>query len=280
VAARGLRQAKSLSLGLVFNNLNTPSQLGMIKGIERTCEPGGFTVLVTESRGEEARYKEAVRRLYDRRVDGVFLVAPGPLGDSLEPFLRSNTPVLALQSSREPRQTLPLVTSSERRAFSEAVRHLLGQGHCRIGHIAGGWEGPRTHLIQAALKSQAPDSSVLYVEQMAPGQQVAAVLETLIGQTPGPTAIFVHLQYLEEALEWMKARQIRVPHDLSLVSVGDARWLALVDPALTAISLDWEEVGAYSARTMLAWLDGQRPRGEVFATRAVLNLRRSTAPPG
>jgi LacI family transcriptional regulator len=157
---------------------------------------------------------------------------------------------------------------------------MMSLGHTRLGHLAGNWESARTNLVLAAVATSKESAATLEVEHVGPRRgDVSRALEELLSRQPQPTALFVHLQYLEEALTWLRARQIKIPQDLSLVSVGDAPWLPLVEPPIAAIHLDWEDLGTYAAKTMLAWLDGHRPRNELFATRAVFNCRGSLAPP-
>ena len=135
VVARGLRMARTWTLGLMLPNLTNPMYAEIIRAAEERARERGFgLVFGTHVDGEgEATF---ARLLQQGRVDGL-LTASGVHGDA---FLRRVAhggfgPVVML--NRRVRGVQPTVTVDDAAGAALAVRHFAELGHRVVAGIFG-----------------------------------------------------------------------------------------------------------------------------------------------
>jgi len=173
------------------------------------------------------------------------------------------------------------VRVNQYRGAELAVRHLIGQGHVRIGHVAGpqDWidavaraDGWRSTLQWAGLAADLiieGDWSAGSGYEI--GRQVAAARRA--------TALFVgNDQMALGVLRALNEAGVKVPQDVSVVGFDDQPEAAYFSPPLTVVRQDFEELGRRCMQMMLTTLGGaEGPRTLVVEPELV--LRSSTAPP-
>jgi DNA-binding LacI/PurR family transcriptional regulator len=79
---------------------------------------------------------------------------------------------------------------------------------------------------------------------------------------------------------YLAAREsgVRIPRDLSVVGFDDMDFARVLDPPLTTVALDGEQLGASAFELLEARMAGRRSRKRVVLP-AELLVRASTAPP-
>ena len=134
VVARGLRMARTWTLGLVLPNLSNPMYAEIIRSAELRARERGFgLVFGTHVDGQED--ETFTRILQQGRVDGL-LTASGIHGDA---FLRSvanggHGPLVML--NRRMRGVRPTVTVDDAAGAALAMQHFVELGHTRRrGHL-------------------------------------------------------------------------------------------------------------------------------------------------
>jgi DNA-binding LacI/PurR family transcriptional regulator len=173
------------------------------------------------------------------------------------------------------------VRVDQRRGAELAVWHLIGQGHVRIGHVAGpqDWidavaraDGWRSTLASAGL-----DADLMIEGDWSAGSGYE--IGRQIAATRRASAIFVgNDQMALGVLRALTEAGIRVPQDVSVVGFDDQPEAGYFSPPLTVIRQDFEELGRRCMQMMLTALDGaDGPRTLVVQPELV--LRSSTAPP-
>ncbi len=155
------------------------------------------------------------------------------------------------------------VDCDNRGGAREAVRHLVGLGRRRIGHICGPLDqtssvdrldGFRDVLLDA-------DPRLIVEGGFTPDGGERAMAE-LLDRVPDLDGVFAASDLMASgALRVLRQRGRRVPEDVAVVGFDDmvqvARW---TDPPLTTIRQDVEEMGRLMARLLLRVLD-DRPDG-------------------
>src|SRR5690606_29970061 len=71
VAARGLRLARTMTIGAVFNRLESPVALEVFDGLGEAAHKHGYSVLVANAGGSAEEYQVVLQRLFDQRVDAL-----------------------------------------------------------------------------------------------------------------------------------------------------------------------------------------------------------------
>jgi LacI family transcriptional regulator len=178
----------------------------------------------------------------------------------------------------------PGVFSDDEQAMSDAVVHLAGLGHTRIGYLGTPEElsngalrlrGLRRGIERAGLDADAVPMSLLEPTR-ANGQRGVAELLAL---PRAPTALVVGGGALSiGAAQAVRERGLRLPDDLSLVVYGDPSWFALSDPPLSRITVSYDDLARRAAHLLIERLDGSADSGAEYV-RAELHLAGSTGAP-
>lgn len=239
-AARSLAGRKPCRIALIHSN---PSAAYLSEFLVGSLS-GAATVdaqLVVEPWQSGESPQALARRLADHRIDGVVL--PPPLCDdlALAATLGAADLPMALVATSRPRNGLRSVTIDDEQGACAITRHLIAQGHRRIGFVAGDPNQTASALREAgylgALREAGlPEDPALRASgdfTYRSGLDAAAALLSL---TPRPTAIFASNDDMAAAVIAAAHRNgLDVPRDLSVCGFDDSAMARTVWPEITTI---------------------------------------------
>ncbi len=285
VSARNLRTRKSMSILMVVRDIGNPFYLEILKGVEGTARKAGYSVLMGNTENDPAREAEYFNMLRDGHADGMILMTGKlPEDDSNAQLLPDNLPVVVALEVIEG-SGLPHIQIDNRAAARDAVRHLIGLGHNRIGHISGPvpeimsrhrLEGYRQAMSEAGLEigpgyEQRGDFS------LQSGGETAA---TLFDLPEPPTALFVANDEMAfGAINELRRRGLSVPEDVSVVGFDDLFFSKAFHPPLTTISQPRRLIGEAAMQSLLDLLAGHPHPDQPGFIPTRLSVRKSTAGP-
>ncbi|WP_443032684.1 LacI family DNA-binding transcriptional regulator [Streptomyces sp. DH41] len=280
-AARGRRAAL---IDLVFNDLDSPWAVEIIRGVEEVAHAAGVGTVVSAIHGRSGDAREWMRNLRARACDGVVLVT-----SALEPVLHEElrilgVPLVVVDPAGSPALDAPTVGAANWSGGMAATEHLLSLGHRRIGLIAGPplllCSRARLDGYRAALEGAGVpvDESLIVPGDFHPESGFAGC-DTLLDLPEPPTAVFAASDQMAlGAIEALRRRGLRVPQDMSVVGFDDlpeVRWSA---PPLTTVRQPLADMGRLAARTVLRLTGDPRPDSPRVELGTELVLRASTAP--
>jgi LacI family transcriptional regulator len=261
-AARLLKMSRSMTLGVTFLNLATPVVLDVIDGLTAGSHERDFSLLVTSARGDPAIYRRHIQRFFERRVDGLFLVSPSHVEADLAPFRRAGAPVLALVGRGPECGDVPLLTVREQPVADAAVARLAELGHRALAFLAPSTPlalHRRGVLTAAAARRGLP----LHYVSIKPDDDASSMqraLAPVLGKLGGATALLADHREMASLLPALRALELRIPDDLSLIAFTDSRWTeGVVWPPIASIHTDTFEMGRRAAHLLARWLEGEAP---------------------
>jgi LacI family transcriptional regulator len=283
VQARGLRLAKTWTIGFVLPDLMNPFYAPIVEGAERRASESGYMVVIVREldRAEVAASELSFERLvHQQRVDGL-LVASGRVDDDVLRSLAVEDRPIVIVNRRVPGVEGFVVVDDEAGARM-ATRHLLDLGHARLGHVAGPPGIDNTLRRSAGFLSAAADAGaehrVVHGDGWDPDSGYRAAHRILEGWAP--TAIVAtNIVVAAGVVGAAQERGLRVPEDLSVISLHDFSVAPFLRPALSTVVLPLEELGRVSMGVLLERLRGGPPREVMVDGTPRLLLRGSTAPP-
>ncbi|MCC5822507.1 MAG: LacI family transcriptional regulator [Phycisphaerales bacterium] len=169
--------------------------------------------------------------------------------------------VLVADRSDDPR--VNFIDSDSRRTSRQAVEHLIGLGHKRIGlaihRVADSDHRDREAGYRTALSGAGiPLEESLIVRAEASPEGGAMMLMSLLEQETPPTAIyFTNPLSTVGALHKCLQLGIRVPKDLSIVGFDDGDIRMRTFPRFTAVCQDAQALGLEAARWLTRSLTGE-----------------------
>jgi LacI family transcriptional regulator len=284
-SARGLSAGRTGLVGVLVPLVYPAYFSAILSGAAEALHEQDLRVVLSPTDHEHDREVSLLERLMHGTTDGALIVLPEESSEELARLLDEGYAFVVVDPLEPLDERIPSVSAAHTSGADQAMQHLLGLGHRRIGAITGprGWVATedRRRGYHAALAAAGilPDPE-LEIEgdfEIAGG---AAAAGHLLDLPEPPTAIFAfNDNHAIGALQAARARGVRVPEDLSVVGFDDVEHAAIVTPALTTIRQPLAEMGRTAVSLLMRLLEHQRfeTLHVELATRLV--VRESTAPP-
>lgn len=271
--ARSMVKQQTATVGLVFNEVDNPLFAPVISGIEEILRPANYHIVLASAPDVESEV-QAIETLRSQQVDG-FIFMSLSLCYPFEHLVRltdEGVPFVVINRCLEDSE-IHQVLWDDRGAGYSATQHLLNLGHRRIGAISGPIHGvpqrrsavERHRGWQQALQEQGitslPEWTIVSDYTYEGGYQAAKQLLAQVERGLGlPSALFIASDVM--AMGTLKALHdagIQVPHDISIITLGDPPFGAYAIPSLTTFSLPVHQAGSIAARILFDWFINGKP---------------------
>lgn len=285
--ARALALGRNFLIGLIYDNPNVQMILSMQKGILEALHGTEFELVIRPvDRGSNLVMDDIKSFVTRQRLFGVVILPPMSENDALARMLDEEGCRYVRMGSAVLDDPEHMVASNDREAVADAVRHLIAQGHRRIGLIAGphGFRSAqeRREGFELALKEAGislPRSLV------ADGQYTfesgLSASESLLDLSPRPTAIFASNDEMAAGVLYAaRLRGIAVPEELSIIGFDDTPVTTRVWPPLTTVRWPIVAMGRAAALKLIGTAIGEGAEvNEPSMFSSTLIRRGSVAPP-
>lgn len=270
------------TVGLVIPDLGNPFFGAVARSIEDTVRDRGLTLLMGSSADDPERERALTDKFLARRVS-VLIVVPSVGADHthLKSHRTAGLPVIFLDRPGVGLATDSIV-SSNRAGAHDGVAHLIAHGHRRIGFVGDLPLKLYTRRERlAGYRSALQEADIPYDRSLvanAHDQQGAeAATSQLLGLADPPTALFAgnNIMALGTVAELARSKR----KDVAVVAFDDISLAEALEPALTAVAQDPEELGRRAATTALTRLDGDRTRTRTITVPTRLIVRGSGEQP-
>lgn len=265
--ARGLVRGRSMTVGVLMQDISSPFFARMVSGIEQGLDGGPYRSVFasTHWRAEHQEHElRSLQLLLERRVDGVIVLASSIPDDELR-AVAAEVPVIVVARRIDELESQCLYVDNRGGAY-RATRYLLGLGHTRIAHIAGTaghpdaadrLEGYKGALADAGL----PVDENLIVDGQLDEESGLAAIEELLARGQQFTAVFAaNDQTAYGVMLGLYNHGYRIPNDMSLVGFDDQFLSAYTLPPLTTVRQPSFEMGLAAAEGLLRLLNNEEPR--------------------
>lgn len=280
----GGAQPTTRSLELVFDALEGPNNLEIIRGVTDAVRDAGIAVVV-DVIPDDPLGAEWARRVAAAQREGVILVTWALTPQQGRHFAQAGVPIVLIDPVNVPDQSLPSIGATNFSGGMDAATHLTTLGHRRIGMIGGKVDAlcsiARLHGYHAALAAAGipADPALTRPGDFTFQGGYRAGMELLSLPDP-PTAIFASND--PEAmgvLEAARIRSLRVPTDLSVVGFDDMSASHWASPPLTTVRQPFAEMGRAAAQVLRQLAAGEPLTSTRVELATTLVVRESTAPP-
>ena len=134
--ARALVSGKSRIFGLVVSEITNPFFPEIVQTFENLAVENGYEILLTSTSNDPKRMALAVRRMTERRVEGVAILTFGMESSMLANLKERRVPLVFVDAG----PLIPGVTSIRidfNHGIRQAVQHLAALRHTRIAFVSG-----------------------------------------------------------------------------------------------------------------------------------------------
>ncbi len=273
---------KSRIFGLIVSEITNPFFPEVVQAFEDIAVKHNYEILLTSTVHDPKRMELAVRRMIERRVDGVAILTFG-MEDSLIEDLRFRKLPLVFVDVGPHVAGVANIRVNYQQGIRQAVQHLAALRHTRIAFVSG-----PVHLRSAKTRRAAfetamkeigldvpPEMTAIGDHKVEGGRQAMAELASLPQR---PTAILCSndmtaVGVMREAYE----RGIVIPRDLSVVGFDDIRLAQFTTPPLTTVRMSQTTLAEYAFGALRSEVEGgMSTHGKEYELETSLILRGST----
>jgi len=282
--ARALVSGKSRIFGLVVSEITNPFFPEIVQTFENIAVEHDYEILLTSTVHDPKRMELSVRRMIERRVDGVAILTFGMEEPLVENLRFRKVPLVFVDVGPH----VPGVTNiriNYLHGIRQAVQHLAAIRHERIAFVTGPMNLKSAQTRKACFEQSmaevglrvTPELLVTGDHTMEGGMRA---LEQLVKLRRRPTAVLCSndmsaIGVMRKAYEY----DIKVPQNLSVVGFDDIRMAQFMIPPLTTIQMSQAELARLAFKALIRSV--QHKTGQAEASEYVLDtnliLRRSTA---
>lgn len=280
--ARALAQQTTETIGLVVGDVSDPFFGAMVKAVEQVAYHTGNFLLIGNGYHNEQKERQAIEQLIRHRCASLVVHAK-ILPDSELIMLLKQIPGMVLINRIVPGFETRCVALDDRYGAWLATRHLIQQGHSRIGYICS------THAISDAedrlqgyydaLKEHGlpiNDRLVTFAEPDESGGEQA--MTELLGRGKQFTAVACYNDSMAAgAMGVLNDNGINVPEEISLIGFDDVLISRYVRPRLTTVRYPIVTMATQAAELALALAQNRSPSEVTHLFSPTLVRRHSVA---
>ena len=221
-------------LGVIVADLNNPFSAGVLNAISQRAHEDGVRIILGVS--NESAVVERQLLTDFNQCDLLGLIAM-PVGAPLTINLNCRNVVTVDRPWEDKDYKCALLDNAQ--AVAIAYEHLKARGHERIAFLSG-----KSSLGLECFELDALEYSELY-------NQAIMRADILLKRSDRPSAIITANNAITSGVVYaLTQRNVQMPQDMALVSIGDPDWCRFFPAPITAVKLPDMELG-YCAYDML-----------------------------
>jgi LacI family transcriptional regulator len=285
--AKGLRQKRSNTIGLLIPNLLNAYYTALADAISQLITTSGYQLLLSSTRDDPVLEQATLRQMIGHDVDGLLWVPTVGDKKTVDVLLNQNIPCVSIVR-RVDGDRLDTILFEDLAGSYAAVQYLLQLGHKRIGFIGGDisynsnndrWLGYRKALEDAGV---AVDPTLVKIGTVRDAWGSIATGE-LLCMTDPPTAIFAASNaIMPGVMKMLLQHQVEVPTEMSLICFDDLDWFTFSNPSISAISISHKRIAEAAVELLLQRIenpDGVKRPSVMMNISFELLLRKSAVAP-
>ncbi|HEX6773084.1 MAG TPA: LacI family DNA-binding transcriptional regulator [Acidobacteriaceae bacterium] len=253
--ARALVSGRSHIIGLMVTEITNPFFPELIQRFEQLAVESGYEVLLASTPNDPASIAMSVRRMLQRKVDGVAVMMFGREAPVLEELASHSVPLVVMDGAPAfPKIDAVRVNYDE--GIRQAVAHLVELGHQTIAFVSGPLEQASARLrLQAFEKAMRAHHLKAQPELMPESDHTLeggmAAMTQLLALSHPPTAVvcsndLTAIGVLHRLFEVGK----QAPADLSVIGFDDVHIAQFMLPPLTTVRMSCAQIAKAAFATL------------------------------
>lgn len=254
--ARGLASKKTTTVGVVIPDISNSIFSEVARGIEDIANMYHYNIILCNADKKKEKEIRVINTLLEKQVDGLLFMGGTVTEDHIQAFRTSTVPIV-LCGTRDDKDQFPSVDIDHEAAAYDAVKLLIGQGHSKIGMISGTLQDPANGYSRYQGYKKALEEAGLAVSEdlVRIGnyryESGYDVMKYFLQLSDRPSSIFAATDEMAiGAIHAIQDEGLRVPEDISVISVDNIRMASMVRPLLTTVAQPMYDIGAVSMRLL------------------------------
>jgi DNA-binding LacI/PurR family transcriptional regulator len=282
--ARALVSGRSRIIGLMVTEITNPFFPELIQRFEQFAVESGYEVLLASTPNDAASISMSVRRMLQRKVDGVAVMMFGREAPILEELATHDVPLVVMDGAPAfPKIDAVRVNYDE--GIRQAVSHLAGLGHQSIAFVSGPLEQTSARFRRDAFdKAMRSCHLKLRPDLMMEGDHTLeggmTAMTALLTRANPPTAVVCSNDLTAiGVLHCLFEAGKQVPADLSVIGFDDVHIAQFMLPPLTTVRMSCEDIARVAFATLRHRIEPGSTRKAIHPVDTGLILRQTTGAP-
>jgi LacI family transcriptional regulator len=254
--ARGLASKRTTTVGVVIPDISNSIFSEVARGIEDIANMYHYNIILCNSDKRKEKEIRVINTLLEKQVDGLLFMGGAVTEDHLQAFQTSQVPIVLCGTSDE-HNSMPSVDIDHQAAAYDSVKLLIDNGHRKIGMISGTLQDPANGFARyQGYKQALEEAGIPFSENLVrignyKYESGYEVMKYFLELADRPTAIFAATDEMAiGAIHAIQDYGLRVPEDISVISVDNIRMASMVRPELTTVAQPMYDIGAVSMRLL------------------------------
>jgi LacI family transcriptional regulator len=281
--ARGLASKKTTTVGVVIPDISNAIFAEVARGIEDIANMYRYNIILCNADKKKEKEISVINTLLEKQVDGLLFMGGTVTNEHIEAFKSSSVPIV-LCATTDDKNAIPAVDINHEKAAYDAVQLLIQQGHRNIGMISGTLQDPANGFARFQGYKKALEEANIPVldEYIRIGnyryESGIEAMKYIISLADKPTAIFAATDEMAiGAIHMIQDANLKVPEDISVISVDNSRMASMVRPLLTTVAQPMYDIGAVSMRLLTKLMNKENVELTKIVLPHELIIRKSVA---
>ncbi len=271
--ARSIKKNRTLAIGLIIPKIKNAFYVQIIDAVEKLVKSHGYTLILGNSDDDldtELRY---LRTFAAMRIDGLILATvgrkdPQRIERELNTYEALGIPVVLIVRGIDQAMHDTIVLDNENGVY-RATTYALDLGHRHIAiissaaHTSASKERIDGYLRAMRERHYPCDQKMIRVDMASPENGYFTAKELLDAENRPTLLLVATSSLLIDCLRAIHDLGLRIPDDLSLICFDDPDWSPYLNPSLTAIRPDTEDLCSVAVRFLLERIEN----ADAFSTR-------------
>ncbi len=265
--ARSLRTGKTHIIGLLVESISNPFFATIARRIEELAYKNGYKIIYASTDNDTVKTKELIKMFRERHIDGYIISPPEGIEEDVNSLIYAGVPVVFFDRYL-PDITVDTVTIDNSASSHNAVNYLIGTGCKEIGFVT--LDSPQTQMedrlngYELAIEEARLVSNVRQIGFNESPENIVRSISAFLNENASLDAIFFATNYLAiSGLKALRALEIDIPGELSVIAFDDHELFELHQPSITTVYQPVNEISDQVINILLNKMkSGAKPKKE------------------
>jgi LacI family transcriptional regulator len=267
--AKGLRQSRTRSIGIIFNDLNNPFYTEILSEIGEILNERDYSMDISYSHYDFNREKKNIISLLSKRVDGIII---SPIDDQSEniKLLTDNNVESVLIDCFPYYPDKNYVYTKHKKGVELASEYLIKNGHKDILLFIGPQEKSMANHFVAGYKEtlkkyriQFTEDHIIQSKELSIDSGYETFKKLLTGNLSGNNMVFTGIITISDLLAigiYKVANELgfSIPGNYSIIGYDNIEVTSVLSPPLTTIHQPRKRIGRESVKILLYSIENEQ----------------------
>lgn len=260
--AQGLVMKKTKTIGLILPDITDGFMAELAKEIEIISNQSGYTIFLCSTNWNKERTRDYVKKLIERRVDGIIMIPTSNDISFLETALKYDTRIIFIGSSLKKIEVKSIQVDNYK-AIKIAIFHLLAKNKKNIAYLGGGKELFANEERVIAFKEILTENNLLDPKLIANSHEIRKdgylLVEELLKKKIKFDSIIAFNDIIAMgAIRKLKELNIRIPEDVAIIGFDDSPISSILGIGLTTIKQPIKEMAKLAFNEIIKNKDNKK----------------------